>query len=337
MIEVDDLKDGCRETGQNSHHSNEVIEMYTPHVTEDHSMDHLEHDFDPHESDDPDLSVGSFDIAAETVVTTTNLPLHDPEIIIINSQSESCNDVVCPSLLFDDVRNITGSESSEGDESKLMPAPVMTESELSALNLCLEHTDAASQRSAINNNVQNSPFVTPDVSDCDLQTVLSLEDTTKRERARLLKQRLRRNPSFREKEKEQARARMRNKRNDPEYREKERRKDRERRKIVRHVNEEARQRERERDKVQKRLNRENMKELKQLHSHESLVGVADTLYVENCFVISDSSEQGYWTSEHVIGSNSDSIIQSDSRTDEEDGSLLPLDFVDKVTVDTNIG
>ncbi|XP_033727176.1 chromatin assembly factor 1 subunit A-like [Pecten maximus] len=341
MIEANDsdLKDGCHDTGHHSHQTDEVVEMYTPHghVIPDHSMAHLEHEFDAHDGDDPDLSVVSFDIAAETVVTTTNLPLHDTEINIISTQSETCDDVVCPSLLFDDVRNITGSDSSETDGNKLMSSDVITESELSALDICLEHSGTASQRPALNNNLQNVPYVTSDMSECDTQTALSLEDLTKRERARLLKQRLRRNPSFREKEKEQARARMRNKRNDPEYREKERRKDRERRKIVRHVNEEARQRERERDKVQKRLNRENVKELKQLHHHESLVGVADTLYVENCFVISDSSEQSYWTSEHVIGSNSDSIIQSDSRIDEEDVSLLPLDFVDKVTVDPSIG
>ncbi|OWF38822.1 uncharacterized protein LOC110465824 [Mizuhopecten yessoensis] len=344
MIEADDsdLKDGCAcpDTGHSSLQNDEVAEMYTHargHVNQDHDMDQLEHEFDTHEGDDPDLSVVSFDIAAETVVTTTNLPLHDTEINIINSQSETCNDVVCPSLLFDDVGNITGSESSEALGSKLISGSDITESELSALNMCLAQTDTVSQRSTVNNNIQNQLFVTSDVTECDPQTVLSLEDVTKRERARLLKQRLRRNPSFREKEKEQARARMRNKRNDPEYREKERRKDRERRKMVRHVNEEARQKERERDKVQKRVIRENMKELKQLHNHESLVNVADTLYVENCFVISDSSEQGYWTSEHVIGSNSDSIIQSDSRTDEEDGSLIPLDFVDKVTIDSSIG
>ncbi|XP_069106101.1 putative uncharacterized protein DDB_G0271982 [Argopecten irradians] len=324
-------KDNCTDTEHHIHsqHNGEVVQIYTPgHLIPDQEFD---------DGEDPDLSVVSFDVAAETVVTTTNLPLHDTEINIINSQSESCDNAVCPSLLFDDVRNISGSDTSVGYGNKLISASEITESELSSLNLWREHNNAASQRPDTDHPLEGSPFLKTNTSDIDIQNTLSPEDLTKRERARLLKQKLRKNPLFREKEKEQARARMRNKRNDPEYREKERRKDRERRKIVRHVNEEAREKERERDRVQKRLNRENMKELKQLHHHEALVGMADTLYVENCFVISDSSDQGYWTSEHVIGSNSDSIIQSESRTDDDDSSLLPLDFDDKVTVDSSIG
>ncbi|ELU12654.1 hypothetical protein CAPTEDRAFT_218946 [Capitella teleta] len=74
----------------------------------------------------------------------------------------------------------------------------------------------------------------------------------RRERERLKRRELRKNPEFREKEREKCRLRMQRRRQDPDYREEERTRDRQNRGFARQTKPELRNREREKDRERKR-------------------------------------------------------------------------------------
>lgn len=188
--------------------------------------------------------------AAETEITTTLQALSD-----LKSGVGSSNTHIDLQKAGDSSDNTVQINVAQGDQSEL----VLWSSATNYTNKV--HDTLSSQNSLIalvpvSGNEEPSNAI--DISSVSFNNSVheqALKCLTKRERDRVKKQNLRKDPAYRSKEREAAKARMKLRRKDPEYRNIERQKDRERRRISRHSNHKQREKERERDKDYRRRQR----------------------------------------------------------------------------------